>query len=154
MGLDTTHDCWSGPYSAFMRWRKAIARAAGFPPLEIMDGFYVPSTEPPLAGSWAENLLIRQYHRAGRLPIRWEELGDHVGDRRLVPLLTHSDCDGELSVEECGPIADALEELLPKLAVGDRLEPRADYDGARAAAERFVKGLRLAVSRGEPVRFH
>ena len=28
MGLDTTHDCWHGPYSMFMRWRTAIAAAA------------------------------------------------------------------------------------------------------------------------------
>ncbi len=25
MGLDTSHDCWHGPYSQFMRWRTWLA---------------------------------------------------------------------------------------------------------------------------------
>lgn len=29
MGLDTTHDCWHGAYSAFHRFRHGIARAIG-----------------------------------------------------------------------------------------------------------------------------
>jgi hypothetical protein len=29
MGLDTSHDCWHGAYSAFMRWRSELCRAAG-----------------------------------------------------------------------------------------------------------------------------
>jgi hypothetical protein len=33
MGLDTSHDCWHGPYSSFMSWRKAVAKAAGIPDL-------------------------------------------------------------------------------------------------------------------------
>jgi hypothetical protein len=34
MGLDTTHDCWHGAYSAFMRWRRKLAEVAGYPPLD------------------------------------------------------------------------------------------------------------------------
>ena len=30
MGLDTTHDCFHGAYSAFSRWRNAVAEAAGY----------------------------------------------------------------------------------------------------------------------------
>jgi hypothetical protein len=40
MGLDTTHNCWHGAYSAFMRWRQEIAKAAGLPPLDLMEGFF------------------------------------------------------------------------------------------------------------------
>ena len=29
MGLDTTHDCWHGPYSSFMQFRRVIAKAVG-----------------------------------------------------------------------------------------------------------------------------
>lgn len=29
MGLDTTHDCWHGPYSMFMRWRRELHRYVG-----------------------------------------------------------------------------------------------------------------------------
>lgn len=30
MGLDTSHDCWRGAYSAFNRWRRALAEAAAY----------------------------------------------------------------------------------------------------------------------------
>lgn len=38
MGLDTTHDCWHGPYSSFMRWRTEVAKAVGID-LRAMEGF-------------------------------------------------------------------------------------------------------------------
>jgi len=38
MGLDVSHDCWSGSYSAFSRFRIAIASVAGID-LGKMDGF-------------------------------------------------------------------------------------------------------------------
>jgi hypothetical protein len=71
-------------------------------------------------------------------------------------LLGHSDCDGEIAAADCGPIADALERLLPALdATTDYPDvQRAVYDGMRAATERFIAGLRLAASRGEDVEFH
>ena len=37
MGLDTSHDCWHGSYSAFNTFRTAIARAAGID-YEDMEG--------------------------------------------------------------------------------------------------------------------
>ncbi len=30
MGLDVSHDCWHGAYSAFMRWRRKLAEVAGY----------------------------------------------------------------------------------------------------------------------------
>jgi len=39
MGLDTTHGCWHGAYSAFHRWRAGLANAAGIP-LDLMEGYY------------------------------------------------------------------------------------------------------------------
>ena len=74
MGLDTTHDCWHGAYSAFMRWRQKLAEVAGLPPLMLMDGFfrkgdvYDPFTD--LARQYPES--ANQYYRS--LPIRWESL--------------------------------------------------------------------------------
>ena len=38
MGLDTTHDAWSGPYTAFDRWRRWVAKQEGIP-LDLMEGF-------------------------------------------------------------------------------------------------------------------
>lgn len=40
MGLSISHGAWMGSYSAFTAWRKRIAQVAGFPPLELMEGFY------------------------------------------------------------------------------------------------------------------
>ena len=86
MGLDTSHDAWEGSYSTFNEWRNLVARAAGFPPLKEMVGF------------GGERL--------------WETTS---GDKRLIPLLHHSDCDGDIPPEDCAAIADALEELLPRM---------------------------------------
>jgi hypothetical protein len=63
-------------------------------------------------------------------------------------LMAHSDCEGKIASEDCGPIADALEELLALMP------ERAMYDTARPATERFIRGLRLAAKRGEDVKFH
>lgn len=41
MGLNVSHGCWEGPYSAFMRFRMALAKEAGIP-LELMDWYYPP----------------------------------------------------------------------------------------------------------------
>ena len=38
MGLETTHNCWHGPYSSFNQFRCAIALADGFN-LEEMEGY-------------------------------------------------------------------------------------------------------------------
>lgn len=38
MGLDTSHDAWHGPYSAFGRWRGEIAKLIGID-LKAMEGF-------------------------------------------------------------------------------------------------------------------
>lgn len=86
MGLDTSHGCWSGAYSAFHRWRSTVAEAAGLPRLDDMEGY-----------------------KPGGLP--WASLGDNP----LVVLLNHSDCEGVIPVKDCAPLADALEALVPKM---------------------------------------
>jgi hypothetical protein len=68
-------------------------------------------------------------------------------DSPLLTLFNHSDCEGEIVAKDCEPLAAALEELLVKLP------QRALYDDIRPATERFIKGLRLAASRGEDVEF-
>lgn len=115
MGLTTTHDCWHGAYSAFMRWRTKIAEVAGFGRLTDREGF------------------------GGTIP--WPS--DPERDP-LVYLLNHSDCDGEIAAEHCAPLADALEALLPALdRAGDGsghigpygAKTRQFIAGLRAAAE-------------------
>lgn len=142
MGLDTTHDCWHGPYSAFHRWRIELAIAAGLPPLELMDGFFRRGelTDDPLAlvsREWPNRCAAT--YRA--LPIRWESLKPSA----LYLLLHHSDCEGEIEAKDCAPIADELERLLPNLP---------QEDNHRERTRRFIAGLRLAAERGENVEFH
>lgn len=136
MGLSTTHGCWDGPYSAFMRWRKALAQAAGLPPLELMDGF---CREAPFT-KWYPNFLGNPLADIEtRLPIKWECLKPDP----LIELLDHSDCDGSLPWRSCKAIADRLDALIPSLS---------DYDAS--LAERFSNGLREAFEAKEDVEFH
>lgn len=88
MGLDTSHDCWQGPYSMFMRWRCWL--------------HYYVTNDPK--GATREALVAA-----------WEA---GVYDDQTVPinvLMAHSDCEGEIPAAMCGPIADALEALLVKM---------------------------------------
>lgn len=147
MGLDTTHDCWHGAYSEFMRWRQKIAAVAGLPPLNLMDGFFQKGNwrDPSFEMAQKTPVLAEVFYEA--LPIQWESLKPSA----LHVLLCHSDCDGEIESKDCGPIADELEKLLPILP---------DEDGGghignwREKTQRFVDGLRDAKSKQESVEFH
>ena len=83
MGLDVSHDAWSGAYSAFHRFRCRLAEAAGLPPLDSMQGFAADGTP------WTDCPSV------------------------LKVLLHHSDCDGVIEVEHLIPLADELERLAP-----------------------------------------
>jgi hypothetical protein len=156
MGLDLTHDCWSGAYSAFMRWRTEIAKAAGLPPLELMAGFYSPLRKPEDGrGLFASTPTFytteetKQFFTAldALLPISWECLKPSP----LHILLHHSDCDGDIKWKDCGKIADELEKLLPNL-------PKEDDPGHirnwREKTQQFIDGLRAAHKAKENVEFH
>lgn len=150
MGLDCSHDCWHGAYSAFMRWREKLAEVAGLPPLMLMDGFYKPLNCGDLPTLYCgDRALANEYlSRIDKLlPISWDCLEDDV----LHDLLYHSDCDGELDAEICAPLADRLEELLPLLPNGDGGGHIGDW---RDKTQKFIDGLRLAAERGESVEFH
>lgn len=73
-------------------------------------------------------------------------------DDQSVPLnvlMRHSDCDGEIDAQVCGPLADALEDLMKR-----RMPERALYDANRPATQRFIDGLRRAAEANEAVEFH
>lgn len=148
MGLDTSHDAWHGAYSAFMRWREMICKVAGMPPLEMMEGFWE-------AGSYRDPSICIQ-HQSDKdtvqrfiadLPIKWEALKPDP----LHKLLFHSDCDGEIAWEDCGPIADRLEELLPKFPNGDGGGHIGNW---RDKTSQFIQGCRAAFEAKENLEFH
>lgn len=137
MGLDTSHDAWTGAYGAFTRWRNAIAEAAGYAVWEVVhDRGY---KAPTIMLDWGH---VTQDNLFGK----W----DKTPADPLVVLFAHSDCEGEIFPEQATPLADKLEALLPELT-GDSGGHIGDI---RAKTEQFIQGLRDAVSANEPLDFH
>jgi hypothetical protein len=159
MGLDTDYDCWHGPYSAFNRFRHALAAKIGID-LDSMEGFQ----RDPARGA-----------------TRWDLLKPDP----LLTLLNHSDCDGWIEADDCAPLAARLREVAALFDPGEggveaarradlskhpgmtaeqlghtpvskepSLMQRAIYDGVAEACLRFAKGLEAADKDGARVEFH
>jgi hypothetical protein len=141
MGLDTSHDCWHGSYSAFSRFRGKLAEVAG----------YAFDTQSPrcVQIDWGGISRVIGDNLTGRwpsVPVRHDGTPDP-----LIVLLAHSDFEGEIQEDMCGPLADRIESLIPLLGDEDGMGHVGVYaDSAR----RFVDGLRKAASTGEPVVFN
>lgn len=112
MGLDTSHDCWSGPYSMFMRWRCWLHACLN--PGENAD-------RDSLVKAWDAGRYDDQ-----SVPIN--------------VLMAHSDCDGSIPAAVCGKVADALQAVLdacaPARALYDEKRPATErfIAGLRKAA--------------------
>ncbi len=147
MGLDVSHDAFSGAYSAFNRFRQCVARAAAadFPPHWVYDenGQIARDSEGHIRrNEELDNSKI--YFPDGVNP-----------DDGLWIFLAHSDCDGELSPEESTKVADTLEMLLPAieaLAWDDHGHIGRD-GGYVAVTKKFIAGCREAVNENEPLCF-
>ena len=130
MGLDTTHNCWHGPYSAFSRFRNALVEAAGI----------------PLTGDG----------RFDSADIDWDQFkdGNFYGEWQTPPddplyiLIVHSDCEGVIKAEHAPHLAERIEQLIPSLPPDGP-----DRDRWQAAARLFVYGLRQAAAANEDVGF-
>jgi len=86
MGLATSHGCYNGSCGSFNHWRAWVADQIGFALNEYGQGY------------------------CGDKPCVPWSLICHP----LVPLLNHSDCEGELKWEDCGPLADTLTDIIRK----------------------------------------
>lgn len=125
MGLDCSHDAFSGAYSAFMRFRIAVAEATG--------------------GRWDEKEGFFYFG----------EGYDSVSHPGLYEFMGHSDCDGVITPEMCARVADDLEALIPELGKKGLGAGHLLRDGGYAAvAERFIKGCREAAAANESLEFH
>ena len=132
MGLDTTHDCWHGPYTSFTRFRNALAVAAGYTMETRSDrygSYLVPGGVP--------DSLFTDGHAAGE----WSEAPDDP----LVLLICHSDCSGVIYPRHATLLADRIEGLLSAIDESD--------DHTRQKAIRFMNGLRDAAASNELVEF-
>lgn len=104
MGLDTTHDAFSGAYSAFNRFRQIVAKAMG--------GSY-PFHEVPLILSDGSVILEPDQTRF-YVPMSWDDFQETKPG--LAAFLVSNDCEGEFPPEVCKQMADELTELLPQIA--------------------------------------
>jgi hypothetical protein len=85
MGLDTTHNAWHGPYSAFNRFRELLMIAYNGSNLRGYEGF------------------------GGNLSM------DNIEDAGLKIFFNHSDCDGEITAADCHLVANGLRSLSEKI---------------------------------------
>lgn len=135
MGLDTSHDCWHGAYSAFSRWRDQLAKAAGYEFARIEGGS-------------RDTILIDWGHIEDK---NYNGEWDTTPSDPLIVLIAHSDCEGAIHPEQAKPLADRLEELLPLLPEGEGGGHIGDW---RVKTQTFIDGLRRAVAANEPVDFY
>jgi hypothetical protein len=143
MGLDFSHTDAHWGYMGFMLFRTKLAAEAGIA-LHCMSSFtWSFGKNKPYKDVWVcgyEEGNSLQKPPIGIQPvIKWANVHDDI-----VPLLNHSDCDGELSPEECLKIAPRLRELVSAWDDDDR-----DKENALWLAE----GMELAASRNEPLEF-
>lgn len=151
MGLDCSHDAWSGAYSAFNRWRDQVARAAGY---AIWPVIYDDCKLSNGSGFGRDTIMIDWGHvTEENLMGVWAETPTDP----LIVLIAHSDCDGDIHPAQAVPLADRLEGLLPEL---DAIEAEvasmghmAARGGLRGCTEKFITGLREAAAANEPLEF-
>lgn len=117
MGLGFSHCDAGWAYSGFMRFRIKLAKEIGIE-LDKMKGFV---------------------GFDGKHGKTWDGLTDPI-----IPLLNHSDCDGDLSPEECKAIAPRLRELVAKW-------PDTDFD--KLSAIELAEGMEVAAAADEPLEF-
>ena len=134
MGLDCSHDAFSGAYSAFNRLRREVARA--------MDGSWPPHSKFAIDGE----VLSED---------KWYYGADYSEETHpgLFVFMAHSDCDGEISSEYCVKVADDLEALLPKIEERNAGGHLSRAGGYRGTLEKFIAGCRAAAAANEPLEF-
>lgn len=111
------HHCPQWAYSGFNRFRARLAASEGFD-LDEMQGFS--------KGDWD---LDGDHRVFGTRP--WDEITTPIK-----PLLNHSDCDGELTPEECAQVAPRLREVAEAWpSEGVAMADSFDYRGALTLAE-------------------
>jgi len=148
MGLDCSHDAFSGAYSAFNSLRQAVAWAIG--------GSYPPHYERNSEGNLimeSSGGLIKQYEKMD--DTKWYCPDDFAAEEHpgIFEFLCHSDCDGEISPEMCTKVADELQPLVEKLTGLDSYGHIARDGGFAAVLQKFIDGCREAAKNDEPLRF-
>ena len=123
MGLDFSHGNVYFPYHGFQIFRCKLAIEAGIPDLDAMDGY-----------------------GHGLFPDPKEQLitWDSIPYDPIHLLLDHSDCEGELSSEECQAVAPRLRVLIA---------PWPDNDRYRIAGYKLAAAMDEAAAANESLEF-
>jgi hypothetical protein len=79
--------------------------------------------------------------------------GDIPAGHPLKDFLNHSDCDGELSPEQCKVIIPALSEILLKWTSNIRGLDEASTQFYQRQVGNFIEGMQLAIKANEPLEF-
>lgn len=130
MGLDVSHDCWHGAYSAFHRFRIEV--------LATVTGERVDYSDYDRYTQLVEEFPMRE-------PLR--------------EFLLHSDCEGTIERASQIPMADALDVVADAMeseltATEDEdVGHIARAGGFTATVREFAAGLRLAYENNETVGF-
>lgn len=152
MGLDTTHDCWHGAYSAFTRWRNKLAEAAGY---YVEPGHVASYSKPEIPDEFIGPTVALDWGHVTETNLegKWEAIPHNIHGEAdpLLILLAHRDESGWIFTRDCGPLADRLEELLPQLSIELNQGHIGDW---REKTRKFIDGLRAADAAGEDVEFH
>ncbi|MFE9777792.1 hypothetical protein ACFYPA_06495 [Streptomyces sp. NPDC005775] len=126
MGIDFSHTEAHWAYTGFSRFRRALAAYVGID-LDHMSGF-----KPLGAG---DDYQLNP----------WSNVTSD-----LKPLLDHSDCDGELSPQECQRVAPCLRQAIDAVWPSvDGEEPSYDRVNGLLLAE----GMEAAAAADEPLEF-
>lgn len=119
MGLDTSHNCWHGSYSSFNQFRYSLGRQIGVN-LDEYIGY----------GEGGTKYLTDIKHE-------------------LYPFFMHSDCEGELTVEESKQIVIGLNKVLENF--NENLELSYNF---KNKIIQFRDGCLDAISKNEIIDFH
>jgi hypothetical protein len=124
MGLDFSHCDAHWAYSGFNRFRTRLCQELGVDWEAIVGKLFQKMTTEEEKQADAE----------------FAKIADHD----IAPLLNHSDCDGDLSPEQCVSVARALRSLTANW-------PDDDYDKQQAIF--LAEGCELAAQNGEKLEF-
>ena len=146
MGLEVSHDAWTGSYGAFSAWRAALAGTAGYEVTADRDE----NGRISLAELRDARYGVADWQiTPERLDGEWN--GEQPADPLLV-LLLHADHTGYIHPGQALSLAERLELLRPKLAAftGDA----GDEMNLEQATRQFAEALRRAGEHGESLVFH
>jgi len=136
MGIDFSHCDAHWGYGGFNRFRGKLAAEIGIC-LDLMEGFWKGGRVE--TSVLAKRLDLDEVWWLPKEPYKWDNISDPI-----TKLLNHSDCDGEISPEDCAVVAPRLRELVEGWDDGH-------YD--KEGALELAGGMELAAEKKESLEF-